>query len=70
MIKPRHRHSRPHGTSSETIDPIKRDRILRLLMREYSEGKITFEQLKHRDPQSSQQIRITRFQDILSKSQS
>lgn len=70
MIRIKHRRDRFHDKANETIDPIKRDRILRRLMREYSERKITFEQLRQRDPQSSEKIRILRFHELLGKSHS
>lgn len=53
MSKTRSRHPQIIIIERKTVDPIKRDRILIKLMREYSERKISLEQIKQSDPQSS-----------------
>jgi hypothetical protein len=70
MSKTRSRHPQIILKEHRTVDPIKRDRILIKLMREYSERKISLEQIKQRDPQSSRNTENINLFKLLLKSNS
>lgn len=69
MSKTRSRHPQFIIIEHKTVDPIKRDRILIKLMRDYSERKITLDQIKQFDPQSSSNAENINFFKFLKPKQ-
>lgn len=70
MPQIRRRHARTVDEIHVTINPIRRDQILSGLMREYSERKITLEQIRQRDPQSSRNTKNMSLLELLGRSHS